>query len=228
MHIRYLILLGALLGFAPADAQFVSIQGGAAIPSGSFANSVLSNTEDGFATRGSTFGLFANYLFTKKLGLCVDIRYASLGFDEQSLSDQSASKASPQTQVTASSQNQYSASSAMGGLSYTLGKSNLTFDIRVMTGFLSLTTPSITYTTQYNGQPYNSVYDSQSDLSLAFGYGIGIKYELPKNWFVLLNIDNAYANMEFPENGFQSSNNATVSKPYQVYFLSAGVGYKIQ
>ncbi len=228
MPIRYQIILILLLGVTTAKAQYVAIQAGVAIPSGSFGNALLTNTEDGFATSGSTFSLFTNYLWGERLGICADIRYATMGFDQQALSDQTAKQAPPLTQMTASSQNNYTASSAMAGVSYTLGSQNLTFDIRVMTGFLTLRTPTLTYTTNYNGQSYNRVIASQNDLSLAFGYGIGAKYELPKNWFIVANIDNTFANMEFPENGYQSSTDNTVTKPYQVYLLSLGVGYKIQ
>jgi hypothetical protein len=144
MPIRTYITLFALLVLSTANAQYVAIQAGAAIPSGSFGNTVLTNPEDGFATSGSTFSLFTNYLLTERIGLCADIRYASMGFDQQSLSEQAGKQASPSTQITASSQHNYTSSSAMAGLSYTLGSSNLTFDFRVMTGFLTLKTPTLT------------------------------------------------------------------------------------
>lgn len=217
-----------LLFVNSTNAQYVALQAGFAIPSGSFGNTVLTNKEDGFATSGATVSLFTNYLFGERIGFCADIRYATMGFDQQSLSKQAGEQAPPLSEVTATSQNKYTASSAMAGLSYTLGKNDLTFDLRVMTGFLSLRTPSLTYTTLYNGQSYNRVIESQNDLSLAFGYGIGAKYALPKNWFIVANIDNTFANIEFPENGYQSSNDTKVTKPYQVYLLSAGIGYKIQ
>ncbi len=229
MPVRYQITLFILLVWmTTAKAQYIAVQAGWALPSGSFGNTVLSNKEDGFATSGSTFSLFTNYLLSERLGICADIRYASMGFDQQALSEQAGNQAPPLTQMTASSQNNYTSSSAMAGLSYTLGNQNLTFDIRVMTGFLTLRTPTLTYTTTYNGQAYNRIIESQNDLSLAFGYGIGAKYALPKNWFIVANIDNTFASMEFPENGYQSSSNTTVTKPYQVYLLSAGIGYKIQ
>lgn len=228
MKIRFTILVLSLITSLATQAQYIALQAGWAIPSGSFGNSDYGNPEDGFATNGGTVSIFTNYLMTKRLGICAHFNYAEFGFNHKSISEQANKQAPPLTQVAASSNQDYSASSAMAGVSYTLGNGNLTFDARVMTGFLTLRSPSITFTTTTNGQHYSHTFDTQHDMSLAFGFGIGAKYALPKNWFVVVNIDNTVASMEFPKNGYQSSAQTTVTKPYQAYMLTAGVGYRIQ
>ncbi len=211
-----------------AQAQYFDLQSGASIPSGSFSNNSLSKPEDGFAKAGYTAGLSVNYLVYKNIGVCAKFNYTTFGYNIYDYSAQTNNTASQGTTQTVTTNEKYKSSSALAGGYLTLGKNKLTLDIRLMMGFLTLTNPTLVYTTTYGGNSYNKTIESVRDQAPAIGYGLTAKYALPKDFFVSLNIDNINASLKFPKNNYQSSSVETIAQPYQAYLLSLGLGYSIQ
>jgi len=225
---RTIIAAIACLFTLASQAQYADIQAGFSFASGSFGNNTLSKEEDGFATNGFTSGLQVGYLVHNKLGICAKVNYATFGVDENSYSGQLNQGLSPGTTVTAQSNADYKNTMALAGPYLSLGQNNFTFDIRLMVGFLSLTRPGFTFTTTYSGQQYTQTTAPESDASVAFGWGITAKYALPKNLYLSLNLDDVYANTTYTRNGYNSSNDDKVTKPYEAYLLTLGIGYAIQ
>jgi hypothetical protein len=86
----------------------------------------------------------------------------------------------------------------------------------------------LTSTSTYGGNSYTTTIESIKDVSPAIGYGFTVKYALPKNFYATVNIDNVNANMQFPKYSYQSNKEDIVTKPYQAYSFTIGVGYAIQ
>jgi hypothetical protein len=207
-------------------AQYAELRSGFSFATGSFGNS--NKPEDGFATNGNTFGAALHYLFYKNIGICAMHHRSSYGINVNELAAQTASNAPANTIYSISAETNYKASTTLIGPYVTLGKKNLTVDLRLWVGFASLATPILMNTTTFNNISYSQKDESRKDMSAAIGYGITAKYELPKNFVLALHIDNTNATMQFPRGGYQSSSEELVNKPYQTYLISLGLGYLIQ
>jgi hypothetical protein len=217
-----------MLATTLVQAQYFDIQSGVSVPSGSFSNNTLSKNEDGFAKVGYTNSLSANYLFYKNIGVCAKFNYSTFGFNISDFSAQTNDLSTQGTTQAVTNNGKYKSASALTGIYLTLGKKQLTLDIRIMVGFLSLTRPELIYTTTYGGNSYTKTTESTQDQSAAIGYGFTAKYALPKNIYLSVNIDNINASLEFPKNNYQSSNVETTTQPFQAYLMTLGLGYRIQ
>jgi hypothetical protein len=215
-----------LFGINTLHAQYIDVRVGYAFAAGSFANNT--KDESGFATDGYSTGIGVNYLIHKNIGISTNIQYSNFGLDVSALSEH-ANKIGPVgSMVTVTSEHKYIATSAIVGPYITLGKRNLTVDLRLLIGFLSLSTPQLLYYTTYNGSTYTQLKESSHDVAAAISYGVTAKYAFPKNIYCSLHIDNIKANTTFAKNGYQSSNTETITKPYQANLITVGVGYAIQ
>lgn len=208
--------------------QYIDVRTGFSVPSGSFANTNMNRSEDGFATSGNTFGASLNYLFYKSLGICGMYQYSTFGMNITSFSQQIAATAPPNIRYTVATDEKFKTSIAMVGPYVTLGKKNLTLDARLLIGYASLTLPKLVYTTTFNGNSYNTVTDNQQDGSFAVGYGFTVKYALPKDLYLTLHIDNANANLQFNKDGIATSSTEVIEKPLRANFLTLGFGYALQ
>jgi hypothetical protein len=225
---RRLLFAFIFLWSLTTGAQHIEIQSGFSFASGNFGNTDLAKPEDGFATSGWTIGLQAGYLVHKKIGICTRIHYSAFGVNTDKYQEQLNATMSSGTSVTVKSNGDYKNTSAMAGPYISLGKKNLTFDLRLLAGFSSLTRSGFTYTTSYSGQEYTSAEQAETDAGIAFGWGLTARYALPKNLSVSLNLDNTYAGTEFNRNGYNSSKQDKITRPYESFLLTFGIGYAIQ
>jgi hypothetical protein len=228
MKPAYSIFLFTCLFAFTVRAQYIDIQTGISIASGSFSNSTLSKNEDGFAKNGWATSISANYLVYQNMGIVTKFSYNTFGFNIDEFSTQVNNQSPQGSSETVTNNGEYKSTSALAGVYLTLGKKKLTIDLRLVAGFISLQHPELVYTTTYSGNTYSRSVESFRDLSPAIGYGFNVKYALPKDFYATCNLDNVNANMQFPKNGYQSSNKDEVTKPYQAYSVTIGIGYKIQ
>lgn len=230
---KYLSMHKLLFSFSlciafSAAAQRIDVQFGTALASGSFGNTDVNKSEHAFATNGYNAGIQTDYPVYKNIGVTAKLNYSTLGFDESAFETQLNQNPAMGTAVTVESNGGYSSTSALVGGFMTLGKKRVTFDIRLMTGFLTLTDNGLNYTTVYSGQEYKQRAFSQTDATIAFGWGLTARYSFGDHTYLSLNLDNVYANTTFRKNDYQTSANETISRPYQVYLLGAGLGYTLQ
>lgn len=228
MKLFYTIIAVLFCWVNPLKAQYISLNGGMAMPVGSFSNSNLSKPEDGFAQNGGAVGFGVNYHVYPKVGVCFKFNYSSLGFNTSEYSNQVNDLAPQGTTQTITSEGNYRATSALAGGYLSLGKKKLTLDIHVAAGFVSLRSPALVSTSTYSGNSYTTNIASVKDVSPAIGYGFTLRYALPKDFYALVNIDNINANMQFPKNSYTSNKEEIVTKPYQAYSMTIGIGYAIQ
>ena len=222
---RTLLLSIFLLNLTLAYAQRIDLQVGMALPNGEFGNSDIVKNENSFATSGYTVALQADYNIWKMFGLIGKLNYSTFGFNSGTYENQLNQNPASGTSVSIENNGGFSSTSAMVGGEMTLGKKRLTVDLRLMTGFLTLTDNGLTYTTTYSGQTYTQRIFSQKDAAIAFGWGLSARYLFSNNIYVSMNLDNVYANTSFNKNTYQSSSNESISKPYQSYLLAVGLGY---
>jgi hypothetical protein len=222
-------MLACLWSFT-AVAQYIDVQAGLSFASGSFGNNDLAKAGDGFAKNGTTFGIQAGYLVYKKIGICAKAGYSTFGVDDASYSGQLAQTAPPGIVTTARSNGKYKSSWAMAGPSLSVGKNGLTFDFRLMGGFISLVKEGFSYHTDYTGtgQQYSYASQQESDASVAFGWGITSRYQLPKDFYVTLNLDNMYSTLSFNRDNYVSSADNKTSRAYEAYLFTLGIGYRIE
>lgn len=228
LYIRTL-LFSALLSFVfSATAQRIDVQFGTALPSGGFGNTDVNKSDNAFATNGYTAGIQADYPVYKNMGITAKLNYSTFGFNEGDYETQLNQNPALATSVTVESSGGYSSTSAMVGGYMTLGKKRLTVDLRLMTGFLTLTDYGLTYTTIYSGQEYKQRAFSQKDAAMCFGWGLTARYSFGDHTYLCLNMDNVFANTTFRKNDYQTSANETISRPYQAYLLGVGLGYTME
>jgi hypothetical protein len=211
-----------------ANAQQLAIQFGSVFPSGSFGNTDVSKVESGFAKSGYSVGLHLNYPVYKNMGVSAMLNHNVLGVNQNAYQTQLNANPATGTKVSVKSEGDYTATATLIGAFMTLGKKKLTAELRLMSGFVSLTNKGLSYTTSYAGQEYTQSGFSQTDFSIAFSWGTTVKYLITDKIFAAVNLDNTYAPTKFDRNTYQSSANETISKPFQTYCLSIGVGYSIK
>lgn len=224
-YIHFSLFLSLLLLVSPLAAQHIDVQYGAALPNGSFGNNDLTKTETAFAQTGSTIGLQADYPIFNNIGIVAKVNRSTFGFNTSSYEQQVNQNPASNTTVTVESNGGYTATSAMAGGLMTIGSKQITLDLRLLTGFVTLTDNGLTYKTLYAGQEYTKRVFSQQDAAIAFNWGATLRYSFFKEFYASLNLDNIYASTTFPANDYQSSSNQTITKPFQAYLLTFGVGY---
>ncbi|MES2560777.1 MAG: hypothetical protein V4590_13615 [Bacteroidota bacterium] len=212
----------------PASAQRIDVQFGSALPSGSFGNNTLSKSDNSFAQNGYTAGIQADYPVYKNMGISAKLNYSSFGFNQSDYQNQLNQTPASATTISVESNGGYNSTSALVGGYMTLGKKRITVDLRLMTGFLTLTDKGLTYTTAYAGQEYKETVFSETDMTVAFGWGLTARYNFGDHTYLCLHMDNVNANTSFRKNNYQSSSTETLSKPYQAYLVSVGLGYTLQ
>lgn len=223
-----LLFSALLLTLFSASAQRIDVQFGTALSSGGFGNSDINKSDNAFATNGYTAGIQADYAVYKNIGIAAKLNYSTFGFNEADYETQLNQNPASATTVSVESNGGYSATTALVGGFMSLGKKKLTADLRLMTGFLTLTDKGIIYTTAYSGTDYKQSAFSQTDVAMAFGWGITARYSFGNHTYLSLNLDNVFANTTFRKNDYQTSANETISRPYQAYLLALGFGYTLE
>lgn len=224
---KIILLPMCVLLFQIGQAQYIGVSAGFAFPVGDFGNQNINDPENGFANNGKTLGLSINYLVKNNIGFYASYQYNAFGLNDAALTKQSNLTAPPQTNLSIKSSSDYRANTVMVGPSITLGKQNLTFQIRLAAGILSLSKPAFTTTSTFSNTESIVTTSSQQSVSVAVGYGLGVQYALPKDIYLMLNLDNTSGISTFVKD-YQSSSGNTFQMPYQAYSLSIGLGYSIQ
>lgn len=225
-YIPFSLFSYLLLLLSPVAAQHIDVQYGAALPNGSFGNNDVAKAENAFAQTGSTIGLQVDYPIFKKIGMVAKLNRSTFGFNTSSYQQQVNQNPASNTTVTVESNGGYTATTAMAGGLMTIGSKQVTLDFRLLTGFISLTDNGLTYKTLYAGQEYTKRVFSQQDAAVAFSWGATLRYMFFRDLYSSLNLDNVYASTTFPATEYQSSTNQTVTKPFQTYLITFGIGYK--
>jgi hypothetical protein len=220
----FFFIIGCLsLGYL--HAQDIVLKGGFAFPSGSYANANLNKSEDGFATTGGFGALAINYPVYKKFSICAEGGISHQGFNTSRYTEQYQAQ-QPTGTVTIDMKSQYKSAYALIGAGYTFSKNKFDFGVRVLMGMNSLSTPEYTIRTAYTNSSGTAYFAPETDIAFAIAWGVSVAYQLPKNFFIQLSLDNLNSKMQFRDL-YISSDQQYTTQPFEVYQLGLGIGYTL-
>ena len=121
-----------------------------------------------------------------------------------------------------------------GGLLISFPSNNLDFDLKALIGFAGATSPQFDITaTDGLSTLYTSTIAINSNTSVSFSFGSGVRYHISERWALNLNLDYFTTKVGFQEGYYTTnSNEVTFLMPYfeqriSVLNLSIGIGYRL-
>lgn len=215
-------------------SAYLAFSNGLNVPAGIFAVKAANNGS-GYAKKGFFAQLDLGFYFYKNFGLCFMLGGAGNGF----------SKAHLTHIYNNTNVNSYSATSGRYHEGYVLTgflysrklSKTTTLDVRVYTGSMSVSSPSIKQKIvfQENGGTASSESHTHSGSGTAWASGIGaaLRYDLSRRWIVRLNLDfmSALPSVTYStdytlthSNGTQNISHASTSVKQRVNLMLLGVG----
>lgn len=223
----YLLLFGMCwLLVQESRAQYLGLHLGWALPSGTFGNSNLNDTESGFAQTGYTYGFTANYRIIPNLSICADISKSVVGFNTKDYMS-GLQNANPLVKYDLVVPDGYIIHSGLMGVQGQLERNRWSFGIRFMMGFVDMKAPEKRVTQELNGMGYVSVTESRSDMAMAFAWGISGTYHLSEYLYVLANVQQMAADTDF-DFVYRSANQDRTAIPLNMFQATFGLGIHIQ
>ncbi len=172
--------------------SYMNFFGGSSLPLGDFGKADYYNNNAGFAKRGVVFGLEGAYYFYKNLAFVATVSYQDQGElsqnDVQTLANGYNTSLNKEA-TTVVSDNRYINANILGGPQYSFVYHKFTFDVRAVAGIVkSFSTPLFTaqYTNSTNTSTVALNQLSSSAKALAYGGGVGFRYNLGDSWDVNL------------------------------------------
>ena len=195
-----------------------------------FGSDEPSNEEAGLAETGYVFDLSLGYLFSEYFGLIAMIRGQNWDMNSSTFVEE-LSKIDPTITWEVSTGIWRTGGLYLGPYASFEVSNNTYFDVRGMFGFVSASTPEIgIVTTNTYGQKAYIDQTSDSEMSIAFLIGAGIRYELNDQFVVLGNFDYTALQPEFTVTatspGFQPQSN-TWTQPMNNLNVVVGFGLRL-
>ncbi|HEY0245323.1 MAG TPA: outer membrane beta-barrel protein [Mucilaginibacter sp.] len=200
--ILFLFAIGFLASFtAKAQTQnYISLYGGASIPTGQFSNADYGtlhneNNKAGYAKTGATFGLDAAFYLHSNWAIGGVISYQDQGrLSQKDVQNLSAgyTDAFAVDESTVTATKRYQNLNILVGPQYSFVFSKLTLDLRAEAGLIkSFSTPELKVVLEDPTDPAQTFYQ-RSSTSSAFAYGAsaGLRYRLGSSWG--LNLKGSY------------------------------------
>ncbi|MFN9711273.1 MAG: hypothetical protein ACK55K_07700 [Bacteroidota bacterium] len=214
------------------DKGYVAVSLGAGIPTGDFASKDMNNRSSGFAKAGAIFDISFAYKLDKKFGIIAMLRGQAHKTDAQAMAEEMI-KQMPFDNISISTQSESWSIGAIlvGGYGSFPIEKQLSFESRLMIGFLSATAPKATFNLS---TPEGTAWVKQSSATgSAFAYqiGAGLKYNAGKRVCMLVNIDYMGATPKFKDVEVTSSIGYDEKNDYfqslGSFNLGVGVGYRL-
>ncbi len=213
------------------DKGYVAISLGLSTPIGDFASKAPNNSSAGYATPGAVFDVSFGYKFGKYFGMAVLLRGQANGMDAQAIADE----LSMQMPVGVNGMVESGAWSIGGFMvggygSFPISK-KVSFESRIMFGFLSATSPEVTIDLAGYGATAWVKQESASSLAFAHLLGVGFKYDVGRRICLLANFDYLGAKPEFRKVETITSLGTIESNTYSQTFgtinYGIGIGYRL-
>lgn len=217
---------------------FIMVTIGGANPLGSYA-SATGTGYGGYASGGITESLLAGIpLANTNIG--VSLMYAGYAniYDMNSFMSNVA-KSDPYNTYYGVYNEDYSERAYMAGVFYTWPVHRVSFDLRLMGGFMVGNLPEITYSAKATDLLASNDFqwDYASSRSIGFGYDIGgdIRVRLRRNFCISLNADYTGASLPLStyntytdQYGNQTISSVTGAIPVELFNVSLGLGYQFR
>lgn len=233
---RLLLLCSTLMILPSLYAQeddrrgFISLSLGAAAPFGDYASTESDNDDAGFALTGGNVNIAFGYKLGQTLGVTAMLNAGSNPLNTNALEDEFRDNF-PQTSwnVTADPWG-YGALMAGGFATFPLGTRS-SFDVRLLIGALSSTTPEITATASGSGVTANATRESQTVTTGAFDVGFVFRYRITDPLCILASADFLSANPRFEDVETRSTFGSSTSdfdQNLRVLNVNVGVGFLLK
>jgi hypothetical protein len=222
-----LILMFNTFASFSQEKGYIAISIGPSIPTGEFASKNMDNESSGFANTGAIFDISFAYKLNKNFGLTAVLRGQANEVDAQALSKEMSK------QLTSDITNSVSTGSwgigglLVGGYATVPFAKQLSFESRLMLGFITSTSPDMTINLS---SPNGSAWVKQSSATApAFAYlaGIGIKYDVAKRVCLLTNFDYLGANPQFVDVETTNSLGGLGKNDFTQAFGSVNIGFGV-
>lgn len=228
-----LLLLATLFYSTLSNAQnkgYIALSFGSSTPVGDFASKDPANNAAGYAKSGAVFDVSFVYKLGKNLGIAALLRGQANTVDAQEMADFIA-RQYPGVSVSIESKTWSIGGYMVGGYGSYPVSEKLSFETKVLFGFLSATSPQIDY---FLVGPGGSGWVRQASASAsAFSYlfGAGFKYDVSKRICLLAQFDYLGSKPEFT--GVQTTNStgyynkSTFSQSFGTINFGIGAGYRL-
>ncbi len=192
-------ILLCLFSAMAVNAQYAGVYAGVAIPAGDFDNKDyiaprFANTA--FAKQGYALGLTGSFLLPENLALCLDIGYATFGFDASAYARIIQNKEA--NTIASLNASDYHYTHMLIGISPRISIKKVAFNLRLMLGVANGKSPDLTLTRTvqyYNGGSY-STFDTdffikgREQMDFIVAWGLSGDYHLNRSLYIVAGIDN--------------------------------------
>jgi hypothetical protein len=233
---RIITLLTALSFFTLAHAQYddkkgyVGISLGPSIPFADFASTDKNNDDAGYATTGGNLTISFAYRLGQHLGFSAMLSGNNNPVNESAL-ESNFREDYPGADWNVEANNWKLGGLLLGGYATFPASEHLDFDIRLMLGILSSTSPKITATATSGGLGVSGEREEKTVTTPSFDIGFGIKYRLGNAVALLANADFISANPKFDNvtttTTFGSST-SSFDQNYSTLNLTIGLGFLLK
>lgn len=212
------------------DKGYIAISLGSSAPTGDFASKDPDNNSAGFATSGAIFDISFGYKFGKNFGIAALLRGQANGTDAQAIADE-ISKQNPGISGTVESGTWGIGVYMVGGYGSFPISEKVSFESRIMFGFLSATSPDINVNLTGLGGSAWVKQKSASSSAFAHLIGVGFKYDAGRRICLLANFDYLGAKPEFRNvettTSLGTSEKNTYSQSFGTINFGIGIGYRL-
>lgn len=212
------------------DKGYVAISLGSSTPIGDFASKDPNNNSAGYAKSGAIFDISFGYKFGKNFGISALLRGQANSTDAQAIADQ-ISRQNPGVSGTVESKTWSIGGYMVGGYGSFPISPKISFDTRLLFGFLSAISPEITVNLVGPGGTAWVKQNSSSSSTFAYLIGAGFKYDVGKRICLLANFDYLGAKPEFSNvettSSTGSSSKSTFSQSFGTINFGVGIGYRL-
>lgn len=214
------------------EKGYLALSLGPSIPTGDFASKNMDNRSAGFAKVGAIFDLSFSYKLDKYFGVIAMLRGQANKTDAQAMADEMI-KQMPIDNITIATESESWSIGAffIGSYGTFPIQKDLSFESRLMLGFLSATAPKTTFNLSTPDGTGWVKQSSATGTSFAYLFGMGLKYNAGKKICMLANMDYMggtpkYKNIEVTSSiGYDEKGDYYQS--IGSFNFSVGVGYRL-
>jgi hypothetical protein len=211
------------------DKGYIAVSLGPSIPTGDFASKDMDNNSAGFAKTGAIFDISFRYKLKNNFGVTAILRGQANQLDAQAIADEMSNKFGISGTVKTNSWG--IGGLLVGGYSTIPVAKQLTFESRLMIGFVTASSPDISI--NFNIMSESGWVKQNTVTSSAFAYlaGVGLKYDAGKRVCLLANIDYLGAKPKFKdvETAFSDGTleKDTFTQQFGSVNVGVGIGYRL-
>tara|TARA_B100001142_G_scaffold317436_1_gene358374 strand:+ start:607 stop:1311 length:705 start_codon:yes stop_codon:yes gene_type:complete len=225
------LILLTITGFTQDRKGYIGISFGSSFPTGDFA--AIDGEGAGYAERGLNMSLVNFcYKFNENIGIAAAWHGIVNPVDVQEMVEDMW--ATNPTLSWGLETTAWSIGGLSGGILISSPYNNLDFDCKALIGFAQAISPQLDITISDGFTAISARQDAlESNTSLSFSFGGGVRYHISEKWALNLNLDYFTTQVEFPEfNISYSDGTYTTAESFEQNIsalnLTVGIGYRLK